>query len=136
MKASKKKKIRVDVLMIVGMFFSMSFHLFGVGVHKMIGLLTFLLFIVHNILNRQWYKGLFKGKYSPARMAHTVTNLVVILAMIGVIVSGVMLSKELAQGLDGMTTGRILHNVSSYLGCIGITVHIGCHLRGRKKHDD
>lgn len=131
-----KKKIFIDVLMIVAMFFAMSFHLFGVGVHKVIGLLTFILFIVHNILNWQWYKGLFKGKYSPVRIAHTVTNFLVILAMIGIMVSGVMLSKEMAQGLDGMTTGRLLHNVSSYAACVGIALHIGFHLRGRNRHDD
>ncbi len=132
----KNIKLIIDVAMIASMFYSMSLHLFGVGVHKMIGLLTFVLFIVHNLLNRKWYKGLCKGKYSPVRIAHTVTNLLVILAIVGVMVSGVMLSKEMAQGFDGMTTGRILHNVSSYIGCIGIAVHIGFHLKGRKHYDD
>ncbi len=132
----KNTKLIIDVAMILSMSFSMSFHLFGVGVHKMIGLLTFILFIIHNLLNRKWYKGLCKGKYSPIRIAHTVTNFVVILAMVGVMVSGVLLSKEIAQGLDGMTTGRILHNVSSYIGCIGIALHIGFHLRRSKNHDD
>ncbi len=131
-----KTKLIIDVAMITAMFFSMSFHLFGVGVHKMIGLLTFVLFIIHNILNRQWFRGLFKGKYTPIRIAHNATNLVVILAMTGIMVSGVMLSKEMAQGLDGMTTGRILHNICSYAGCIGIALHIGFHLKGRKHHDD
>ncbi len=131
-----KTKLIIDILMIAAMFFSMSFHLFGMGVHKMIGLLTFILFIVHNVLNRQWFKGLFKGKYSPYRSAHAITNFAVILAMIGIMVSGVLLSKEMAQGLEGMTTGRILHNVCSYIACIGIALHIGFHLKGRKHHDD
>ncbi len=132
----KNIKLIIDTLMIVAVFFSMSFHRFGMGVHKMIGLLTFILLIVHNILNRQWFRGLFKGKYTPIRIAQNVTNLVVILAMIGIMVSGVMLSMEMAQGLDGMTTGRILHNVSSYVACIGIAIHIGFHLRRRNHHDD
>lgn len=132
-----KTKITIDVLMIIGMFFSMSFHLFGMGTHKMIGMLTFLLFILHNILNRNWYKALFKGTYSPSRMAHTITNILVIFAMIGVMVSGVMLAKDVAAGLgDALTAGRILHNVCSYTGCIGIALHIGFHLRRRTQHDD
>ncbi len=135
MYTTKKKKIVIDVLMIAGMFFSMSFHLFGVGVHKGIGLLTWLLFIAHNILNRQWYRGLLRGKYTPARIAHTVTNVTVLLAMIGVMVSGIMLSKELAAGYgDAMTAGHMLHNASSYVGCIGIALHIGFHLSGRTNH--
>ncbi len=132
----KNAKLIIDVVMIVAMFFSMSFHLFGVGVHKMIGLLTFILFIIHNTLNRQWFQGLFTGKYRPIRITHTVINFAVILAMIGIMVSGVMLSREMAQGFDGRTTGRILHNVSSYAGCTGIALHIGFHLKRRKHHDD
>ncbi len=133
----QKTKLIIDAAMIAGMVFSMSLQLFGPGVHKMIGLLTFILFIIHNILNRRWYKGLFKGRYSPIRIAHMVTNFVVILAVLGIMVSGMMLSKEMAAGLgDTMTTGRILHNVCSYAGCIGIALHIGFHLKGRKSHDD
>ncbi len=131
-----KTKLIIDVAMIAAMFFSMSLQLFGTGVHKMIGLLTFLLFLVHNLLNRKWFRRIPKGKYTPIRLAHTITNLTVLLAMLGVMVSGGMLSKELAQGFDGMTTGRILHNASSYLGCIGIALHIGFHLKRRKNHDD
>ncbi len=131
-----KSRLLVDTAMIAAMFFAMSLQLFGPGVHKLIGLLTLLLFIVHNLLNRQWYKRLFKGKYCPSRLLRTATNLLTLLAMLAIMASGVMLSKELAQGLEGMTTGRILHNVSSYVGCVGIAVHIGFHLKGRKNHDD
>ncbi len=127
----------VDIAMIVGMVCSMMFHLLGVGVHKGIGSLTFVLFLIHNFLNRQWYRSLFKGKYSSARIAHTVTNFVVALAMVGIMVSGVMLSKDLAAGLgDTMSIGRILHNVCSYAACIGIAIHVGFHWKGRKNHDD
>lgn len=131
-----KAKLIIDVAITIGMFFSMSFQLLGIGVHKMIGLITFLLFVVHNILNRKWHGRLFKGAYSSARWVHTFINFLVVFAMIGVMVSGVILSKEMAQGFDGMTTGRILHNLSSYIGCIGIALHIGFHLKGRKYHDD
>ncbi len=133
---SAKTKMIVDTLMLTAMFFATSFHLLGPGAHKSIGLLTLALFAIHNALNCRWYKHLRKGKYSPLRIARTVTNFTVMLAMIGVMVSGVMLSKELAQGLEGMTTGRILHNVCSYVGCIGIALHVGFHLKGRKHYDD
>ncbi len=130
-------KLIVDILMIIGMFFSMSFHLLGVGTHKLIGLLAFLLFIVHNLLNRKWFKALFKGKYNSMRTLHTITNIITVLAMLGIMASGVMLSKEMAAGFgDGMTMGRILHNTCSYVCCVGIALHIGFHLKRRKNHDD
>ncbi len=131
-----KSKIIVDVLMMIGMAFSMSFHLFGAGTHKLIGLLTFVLFIIHNILNRRWYKGLFKGKYTPARMIHAITNMVVMIAVISIMISGVMLSKDMANGLrETMTLGRILHLASSYIAQVGIALHIGFHLKGMKDDD-
>ncbi len=133
--------------MIIGMFLSMSLDLFGVGPHKMLGLLTFLLFIAHNFLNRKWYKTLFSGNYSAKRILHTLTNMLVIISMFGIILSGVMLSKEIATGVTvstmnlgsaspdvaaTMSTGRLLHIASSYLNCIGIAFHIGFHLKRRK----
>ncbi len=132
----RKTKFIINTAMIAGMFFSMSLQLFGPGIHKLIGLLTFTLFVIHNILNRKWYKQLFKGKYSLNRVFQTTTNFIVIFAMIGILVSGVLLSKEMAQGLEGMTIGRILHNMCSYIECVGIAIHIGFHLKGRRNHDD
>lgn len=131
-----KSKLIIDVLMIIGMCISMSFHLFGVGTHKLIALVTFILFIVHNILNRRWYKGAFKGEYMLFRIIHVITNLVVMIAVLGITVSGVLLSKEMANGfVDTMTIGRILHLVSSYTACGGIALHIGFHLKGKKNDD-
>ncbi len=129
-----KSKIIMDVFMMIGMAFSMSLQLFGAGTHKLIGLFTFVLFIIHNIWNRGWYKGLFKGRYTSARMIHTITNMIVVIAVIGIMISGVMLSKDMANGLaDTMTFGRILHLASSYVASIGMALHIGFHLKGKKK---
>ncbi len=131
-----KTKNTIDILMIIAMFFSMSFHLFGIGTHKLIGLLAFILFIIHNFLNHRWFKGLGKGNYTPLRIMHTITNLIVIASVIGIMVSGIMLSKDMANGLaDTMTDGRILHLLSSYISCIGIALHIGFHLKGKKRND-
>ncbi len=127
----------MNVLMMIGMFFSMGFHFLGIGSHKLIGLFTVLLFIVHNVRNKSWYRSLFKGRYGPVRTVSTILNAVMWLAMIGIMVSGVLLSKEMTAGLGGtMTAGRILHNVSSYIGCAGIALHIGLHLKRRTNHDD
>lgn len=132
----KKRKLTIDVLMLIGMFFAMSFHLFGMGMHKMIGLFTIILFIVHNVLHREWWKKRFQGGYSPLQIAHAVNNVIVLIATFGIAASGVMLSKDMADGLhDAMTAGRILHLSCSYLVCLGIALHIGFHLKGKKDHD-
>ncbi len=131
-----RTKLAVDVAMMVGLCFSMSLQLFGAGIHKGIGLLTFLLFFLHNLLNRTWYSSLFRGRYTVRRRIHTATNILVLLGMAGIMASGAMLSRELAAGLgEGMTPGRVLHNLSSYLSCVGIALHIGFHLK-RRNNDD
>ncbi len=43
----------------------------------------FVLFILHHILNRGWYRALPKGRYSPARVFQLVINLLLLLVMMG-----------------------------------------------------
>lgn len=133
----EKTKIVVDVCLIFGVFLSMSLHSCGPGVHKIAGMFTFILFIVHNILNRGWYRGLLSGEYTISRIAYTITNIVVIISMIGIVLSGVMLSKEMhsASTAAALTDGRILHLVSSYVSCAAIVLHIVFHLISKKENE-
>ena len=54
----KKKHIRtvVDMAMIVLLPMLMAYSLIGEKLHEIIGTILFALFIVHHVLNRQWYK--------------------------------------------------------------------------------
>ncbi len=54
-------------------------------------------------------------------------TLALLLAMAGMMYSGVLLSRELRLGLTGLTFGRGLHVLSSYWGFVGIGLHIGLH---------
>ncbi len=131
-----KSKITIDVLMMIGMFLSISVDLLGTGGHKIAGLLTFILFIAHNALNFRWYKTIFKGKYSVSRFIHSATNIIVLLAMIGLMVSGIMLSKEMAGAVIShpMTFARMLHIGCTALGYGGVALHIGFHLKRRVEY--
>lgn len=46
----------------------MACSLVGEAFHEAAGTLMLALFILHHRLNRGWWRGLFRGKYSPQRV--------------------------------------------------------------------
>ena len=62
------KKV-VDILMTIIFIMLMCNQLTGIFTHEVLGVSVIVLFIIHQILNRNFYKGLFKGKYNKLRVA-------------------------------------------------------------------
>lgn len=129
----KKKligKIVVDIIMTVLLLFLMARQLTGDLAHEWLGAGMFILWIVHHILNRNWYSHLFKGKYTPARILQTVTNFAVLLSMLGLMVSGMILSREVFAFLPisgGIALARPLHVLSAFWGFVLMALHLGLH---------
>ena len=90
MKPKAAFKIVVDALMTLGLLFLMGYQFWGDAAHEWVGAGMFLLFILHHILNGDWYKSLFKGRYTPSRIFQLIVDLLVFLAMIGLMVSGII----------------------------------------------
>lgn len=123
-------KIVIDVLMSFGLLFLMGYQFWGDVAHEWAGAGMILLFIVHHILNAGWYKNLFHGKYSPIRVFQLLVDLLVFLAMIGLMVSGIMLSNHVFAFLNihgGMSFARLLHMAASHWGFVLMTLHLGMH---------
>ena len=130
MKPKQIIKICVDVAMTLGLLFQMGYHLWGDTAHEWVGAGLFLLFILHHILNWRWWTGLFKGKYTVVRVLQTVINLLTLAAMVGLMVSGVILSNEVFEYLHirgHMSFARRLHMATSYWGFFLMTAHLGLH---------
>lgn len=90
----------------------------------------FLLFILHHILNRSWYNSILKGKYTPVRIFQLLVDILVFIAMIGLMVSGIMLSNHVFAFLNirgGISFARMLHMAASYWGFILMALHLGLH---------
>lgn len=62
------------------------------AVHEILGTVLIALWILHNVLNRAFYKSLFKGKYSAARVVMLCVNAGTLVCAALLAVSGVMLS--------------------------------------------
>lgn len=123
-------KIVIDVLMTLGLLFLMGYQFWGDAAHEWAGAGMFLLFILHHVLNGNWYKSLFKGRYTPSRIFQVVVDLLVFLAMIGLMVSGIMLSNHVFSFLNihgGMSFARLLHMAASHWGFVLMALHLGLH---------
>lgn len=78
--AMGKKKI-LDIVMAVLMIGVMSYQATGSLLHEVCGVLLLLLFVLHNILNRTWYRNLGKGRYSTFRGMMLTVNVLTFIAM-------------------------------------------------------
>lgn len=96
----KKVKIIIDVLMLIVFIALMCNQLTGIFTHEILGVSVIVLFIIHQILNINFYKNLFKGKYNKLRVGLTIINILLIIMMIIMIVSALMVSEYLFQDLD------------------------------------
>lgn len=130
MKPKAIVKIIIDVLMTVALLFLMGYQLWGDVAHEIVGAGLFLLFIVHHILNRNFYKNLFRGKYTPMRILQLVMDGLVLVVMIMLMISGIMMSRYVFAFLpihSGMAMARRLHILGSYWGFILMSMHLGLH---------
>lgn len=129
MKPKQILRISIDIIMTVLFLVLMAYHITGNSLHEWLGMMLFLLFILHHILNRKWVASLLKGRYSAARILMVFINLLLFAAMLGMMVSGILLSREVFGFLNmraGML-GRRLHMVSTAWGYLLMSAHLGLH---------
>lgn len=130
MKPKQTVKIAVDIGMTLGLLFLMGYQLWGDTAHEWAGAGMFVLFLAHNILNLSWWKNLFHGGYTPIRILTTAVDLLTLCAMVGLMVSGVILSRQVFAFLPisgGASFARLLHMVASYWGFVLMSLHLGLH---------
>lgn len=125
-------KIIIDIIMTICFIVLMGYQITGNLMHEILGTITFILCIIHNILNFKWYKNIFKGKHNIVRICHMAINILLLISIIAIMISGIMISSTVFDFLNIKTTmfGRRLHMLSTSWGLIFISMHIGFHLNG------
>ena len=108
----------------------MCYSIVGETAHEVIGIAMFGLFILHHILNFGWIKSLFKGKYDLRRIVNTAVNALVFLCMIGLMYSGIVISKHVFTfvNIGGAMFARTVHMLCAYWGLVLMSVHLGMHI--------
>lgn len=123
-------KMAVDGAMVILLPLLMAYSLLGEAAHEWLGIAMSALFIFHHVLNRKWYGGLCKGRYSAVRLLGTVTDLLLLADMIALPVSGIMMSRHVFTVLNagsGMALARTVHLLASYWGLVLMSFHAGLH---------
>ena len=120
-------RLVIDLSMTVLMLVAMAYQITGNAMHELAGVLLCLLFITHNILNRRWYKTIFKGKHNVRRILSIVVNPLFLISMAVVIISSVPISRDIIPfiPLNNDTVLLQIHVMTSYWGFIFMAVHIG-----------
>ena len=126
----KRFRMILDVVMTLLFIILMGYYATENEVHEILGTITFILFIIHHVLNIKWYKSIFKGKHNFQRTFHIILNLLLLIAMVGMMVSGIMISADVFAFLDIPTTmfGRRLHMLSTSWGFVLMAIHVGLHI--------
>ncbi|BCZ27457.1 membrane protein [Claveliimonas bilis] len=123
-------KISVDFVMTILLLFLMGRQITGESAHEWLGAGIFILWIIHHILNFKWHRHLAKGKYTPFRVIQVVVNLLLLLAMIGTMVSAVILSREVFAFLPisgGIALARPMHILCVFWAFVLMALHLGLH---------
>ena len=129
MRCKRTVKIIIDIAMYLLFVALMQEHLWE-DLHEWIGIMLFVLFIAHNVLNFRWYQSLFKGKYTPARILSAVINIALVAAVLCCMVSSVLVSGKVFAflNLGGARIGRAIHLVATAWAFVLMSLHLGPHL--------
>ena len=121
-------KIIIDVCMTVCLLFLMPYSLLGETLHEWLGIVMFVLFVTHHVLNRKWMAAVTKGKYTPFRIVQTLIVFVMLVLMLGSMVSGVLLSNHIFRAVriaGSSMAARQVHMFCAYWGFTVMSVHLG-----------
>ena len=121
----------VDVCMTALLLLLMAYQVTGEAVHEWIGIAMTLLVIIHQILNRRWYKAIFKGKYNPYRILTTAVNILLLLSFLITALSGMSMSGHAVPFMYGMapaSLARKMHLAMSHWSFVLMGMHLGLHI--------
>ena len=128
---TKRAKHSVDILLGVGLLLLMSCQVVGEAGHEWTGIAMTVLMIIHQILNRKWIAALFKGKYTPLRIAQTFINAALVICFILTAVCGINMSVHAVHFLSDFlrsSLGRRLHLTLSHWCFVLMGLHLGLHV--------
>jgi hypothetical protein len=123
-------KLTLDILMLILLMALMARHFSGEKTHEWLGVIMLTLIVAHNVLNRNWYKSLPKGRYSGYRIFHSGVNILTLCLFIALGISGMVMSGHVFTFLNikrGMSLARRIHMAAAYWAFIFITFHLGLH---------
>ncbi|MHC1745649.1 MAG: DUF4405 domain-containing protein [Negativicutes bacterium] len=118
----------LNIVMMVLVLLIMDYRFTGNVFHEIAAVVLALLFIFHNILNWRWYQVFIKGRQSLVRVVWTLFNLLLLVAMITVFITGLLISQTVFAPLGIGSRNLFLHELhqgAAYASLILIAIHLG-----------
>lgn len=125
-------KMSLDLFMTILLPLLMIQALAGEELHEWLGIVMFLLFIVHHLINFRWHKNLLKGKYNVVRSTGTLINTGIFICMVFTAISGILLSQYVFRFLNvsrGISFARAAHMICTHWMFVLTSFHSGMHLK-------
>lgn len=123
----KQKRI-LDFVMLVLLLIAMAYPKTEPIIHEVIGIALGICFVIHHLLNRNWYRSVFKGKYPILKKIYIAVNFLLLIDILLIMLSGLTMSQLLpAFNFMSFSLARKLHLVFTYWGFILMAVHLGLH---------
>ena len=121
-----KKKLIVDILMFILMLLEFQRGYINTLYHEIFGIALLILVIIHLILNINFIKNLFKGKYNLKRIIILIINIGFLITFTLSMIFGILSSQDLLKFLSINSLKIIkLHKICSYITLIFMGLHLG-----------
>lgn len=114
MRIKKIGKLCIDIGMLAVTVLLMVSERTGIVLHMFLGVVLFVLFVIHNFLNLSWWAAIGKGTYSRARWRQTILNVLLLIDFLLVMISGPTYAVD-------------LHRITALLFLILTILHIKVH---------
>lgn len=125
----KQKRI-LDLIMLVLLLMAMAYPKTAPIIHEMIGISLGICFVIHHLLNHNWYRSVFKGKYPVLKKIYIAINFLLLIDILLIMLSGLTMSQLLPTfNFMSFSLARTLHLVFAYWGFILMAVHLGLHIQ-------
>ena len=125
----KKRKIALDVVLTLLLGTQMAYSLISEVSHEITGLCMIALLALHHVLNGGFHRRLFKGKYTPYRIALTAIDAAMLVIFLLQGASGLMMAKHIRLfNVAGANWARMVHLLGAYWGFSLCGVHAGLHM--------
>jgi uncharacterized membrane protein len=127
MKPMAVVRLIIDLAFTILLLCALMYRATGDTAHEWIGVAVCAVCITHNVLNWKWYKNIFRGTYNPRRGLLTAINLLLVLAMATLIITGLLHSRTALAflHLPGGMMLRQIHTIAAYWCLPLIGAHIG-----------
>lgn len=132
-KGRRLVRVAVDVALAVLLVAVMATALVQEAPHEYLGVGVFTAVVAHVVLNRRWFKALFRGRHSAVRTLQLASIVGLLGCIVGLMASSLVLSRfafGFLPALPGAGWARRVHMLCSYWGFVLAFAHAGLHLKG------